>query len=139
MALDRLTDADYRRLLEFRDGLRMFLKWSADRAREAGITPSQHQLLLTVRGHGHPAGPTVADVAAHLLLRHHSAGELIDRCVRTGLVQRLQDPVDGRAVRIRLTPEGAGRLEALSELHLAELHQLAPRYAPIWAGLDEEP
>ena len=138
MAADRLPDADYRRLLEFRDGLRRFLKWSADRAREAGITPSQHQLLLAVRGHAHADGPTVADVAGHLLLRHHSAGELIDRCVRGGLVVRLQDPVDSRAVRIRLTPEGERRLDALSGLHLAELRHLGPRRAPIWAGLDEE-
>ena len=55
-----LTDEDYSRLLELRDGLRRFLHWSEQQAREAGITPAQHQLLLAVRGH--PGGrPTLSD------------------------------------------------------------------------------
>ena len=75
-----LTDDDYRRLLELRTGLRRFVRWSEQQARNAGITPAQHQLLLAVRGH--PGGaPTVSEIAAHLLLRHHSAVGLVDRAV----------------------------------------------------------
>lgn len=44
-------EVDYTRLLEFRTGLRQFLRWSDRAAKEAGITPAQHQLLLAVRGH----------------------------------------------------------------------------------------
>ncbi|MET0832294.1 MAG: MarR family winged helix-turn-helix transcriptional regulator, partial [Acidimicrobiia bacterium] len=128
--------AQYRRLLELRHGLRVFLRWSADRAREAGLTPSQHQLLLAVRGHPHPDGPTVGDLAGHLVLRHHSTVELIDRCAAAGLVERVPDTGDSRSVRVHLTGAGAERLARLSELHLAELGRLAPRMAPIWAGLE---
>lgn len=137
-ATDALDDAGYHRLLELRTGLRRFLRWSADRAREAGLTPAQHQLLLAVRGHPGPDGPTVSDVAGHLLLRHHSAVELIDRCAAAGLVARGPDAVDSRVVRIRLTDEGAERLRGLAALHLAELGRLAPRLRPIWAGLEAD-
>ena len=34
----RLTDDDFARLLEFRDGLRRFLRWSEARANEVGLT-----------------------------------------------------------------------------------------------------
>lgn len=135
MTADRLTDEDYRRLLELRDGLRAFLAWSGRQAGEVGLTPSQHQLLLAVRGHPDAADPTVSDIAGHLLLRHNSAVELIDRSVAAGLVEREADPVDGRVVRVRLTRSGREKLKALSELHLDELARLAPRMAPIWVGL----
>ncbi|MGH9036659.1 MAG: MarR family winged helix-turn-helix transcriptional regulator, partial [Acidimicrobiia bacterium] len=56
-------EPDYRRLLEFRTGLRRFLSWSEQQAAAVGLTPMQHQLLLAVRGHPHPSGPTVREVA----------------------------------------------------------------------------
>ena len=55
-----------------------------DQARAAGLTPAQHQLLLAVRGHD--GDPTIGDVAEHLMLRHHSAVELVDRAERAGLL-----------------------------------------------------
>ena len=67
------TDEDYRRLLELRTGLRRFLRWSEQHAEAAGLTPAQHQLLLAIRGHRDPRGPTVGDVAGYLMLRPHSA------------------------------------------------------------------
>jgi DNA-binding MarR family transcriptional regulator len=131
-----LSDPEYRRLLELRHGLRVFLKWSADRAREAGLTTGQHQLLLAVRGHRDPMGPTMGDLAAHLVLRHHSAVELVDRSVRAGLVERVPDATDSRSVRVRLTALGADRLARLTALHVAELSRLGPRMAPLWSGLE---
>ena len=80
-----LTDDDFAELLRFRDALRRFLRWSEDQARAAGLTPAQHQLLLAVRGHD--GDPTIGDVAEHLLLRHHSAVELVDRAERAGLLR----------------------------------------------------
>lgn len=131
-----LPDADYERLLMLRDGLRTFLKWSAAQAKTAGITPSQHQLLLVVRGHQGPTGPTISDVAEHLLLRHNSAVELIDRAEKAGLVVRHGDPDDARRARIALTPLGKDKLRSLSELHVDELSRLEERLNPIWQGLE---
>jgi len=131
-----LDDADYRRLLEFRVDLRRFLHWSEEQAEKAGLTPAQHQLLLAVRGHGEADGPTIGDVAGYLLLRHHSAVGLVDRAVKAGLLERHEDPLDRRVVRLRLSARGAETLEQLSELHLEEIKRLAPRIRAISQGLE---
>jgi DNA-binding MarR family transcriptional regulator len=117
-----LDDHDFAELLRFRDALRNFLRWSEGEARAAGLTPTQHQLLLAVRGHD--GDPTIGDVAEHLLLRHHSAVELVDRAEQAGLVRRRTDPDDRRVVHLELTSTGEQRLAALSAAHLAELHRL---------------
>jgi DNA-binding MarR family transcriptional regulator len=134
----RIDDADYRRLLELRTGLRRFLHWSEERASEAGLTPAQHQLLLAVRGSSDPRGPTIGDVADALLLRHNSAVELVARAEALGLLSRSADLGDRRIVRLRLTALGTRRLEQLAELHLEELRRLAPSLKPILRGLDGE-
>lgn len=123
-----LSDAAYRQLLEFRNGLRRFLHWSEEQARSVGLTPAQHQLLLAIRGH--PGEPTIGDVAQSLMLRHHSAVGLVDRAVEGGLVERRSDRDDHRIVRLRLTPLGARKIRRLSETHLEELRRLA------WTGPD---
>jgi len=131
-----LDQRQYERLLRFRTGLRRFLRWSAEQAAAAGLTPAQHQLLLAIRGHPDPAGPTVGDVARSLLLRHHSTVELVDRAQAAGLVQRRPDGKDSRVVRLGLTPLGTERLETLATLHLEELLRLEPQLQGLWQGLD---
>src|SRR3984893_6177252 len=88
----RLRDADYEDLLALRTGLRRFLRWSDQQAEAAGLTPAQHQLLLAIRGHADPRGPTVGEVADYLMLRHHSAVGLVDRADTAGLIKRVRDP-----------------------------------------------
>jgi DNA-binding MarR family transcriptional regulator len=122
----QLTSEDYQDLLAFRASLRRFQHWSEQKAREAGITPAQHQLLLAIKGHPQPNRPTISDLAGYLLLRHHSTVELVDRAQAAGLVQRLGDDGDGRVIRVRLTPDGERRLSQLTPAHLDELEQLAP-------------
>lgn len=119
------SDETYRALLRFRTRLREFDQWSRRAAEERGLTHSQHQLLLAVRGHEHPAGPTVGDVADLLLVKPHTAGGLIDRTQALGLLERVRDPDDGRRVRLRLTPQGVELLQALTEVHLTEVRRLA--------------
>lgn len=121
-----LTATDYRNLLAFRTSLRKFLNWSETSARETGLTPAQHQLLLAVKGHPGEQPPAVGDLAGHLMLRHHSTVELIDRAEAAGLVRRWRDEGDGRVIRIRLTLDGEERLRRLSAAHLNELRRLAP-------------
>ena len=106
-----LGDADYQRLLGFRDGLRRFVRWSEEQSTAVGLTPAQHQLLLAVRGHAGSQGPTVSDVAEHLLLRRHSVVGLINRAVTAGLLTRATDRDDQRVVRLKLTKLGERRLE----------------------------
>lgn len=124
--MDGLTSRDYANLLEFRTALRRFESWSAEQARAAGLTPAQHQLLLAVKGHPDPQGPTISEVAGYLGTRHHSAVGLVDRAVAAGLLLRDRDPDDARVVRLQLSDLGQHRIATLSELHLAELAGLAP-------------
>ena len=130
-----LSDREFARLLAFRDGLRRFLHWSDEQAKGVGLTAAQHQLLLAIRGHG--AAPSIRDVAEHLLLRHHSVVELVDRAVGAGLVERLEDPDDHRVVRLGLTRAGAAKVEALAAVHLEELSRLRNRMASLWDGLPD--
>lgn len=126
----RLDDDEYETLLEFRDGLRQFLRWSQTKAKEAGLTPSHHQLLLAVRGHRGPV--SIGDVADHLMLRHHSAVELVDRAADRGLIERVADEHDQRVVRVRLTADGEARLQVLASAHLEELSRVGPRLSSLW-------
>jgi DNA-binding MarR family transcriptional regulator len=121
-----LSQNDYVNLLEFRAALRRFERWSEAQARQVGLTPAQHQLLLAVKGHPDRRGPTIREVAGYLGVQHHSAVGLADRAVDAGLVVRARDADDARLVRLALTALGEQRIGQLSELHLAELVRLTP-------------
>ncbi|MHB1469865.1 MAG: MarR family winged helix-turn-helix transcriptional regulator [Solirubrobacteraceae bacterium] len=133
-----LEDDDYARLLALRTGLRRFLHWSEERARAAGLTPAQHQLLLAIRGHRGAKAPTVGEIADYLLLRHHSAVGLADRAESAGLLTRVRDENDHRVVRLHLTADGAQRLESLSAIHLTELERLGLQ-PQLWRNLAAQP
>jgi DNA-binding MarR family transcriptional regulator len=120
-----LPDDVYVRLLMLRSRLRRFERWSAEQANSAGLTPTQHQLLLAIRGHPDRRGPTIGEVADYLLLRQHSASELVKRAEVAGLVCRTRDDNDRRVTRLQLTDEGIARLESLTARHLEELERLA--------------
>lgn len=134
----RIRESDYQRLLTVRTALRRFERWSADRAGEHGLTTSQHQLMLAIRGHDDPIGPTIGDIADYLLVRHHSAVELADRTERLGLVVRHRDLDDNRAIRLTLTPRGREILEALSGVHLEELERLSALLVALAGALDSQ-
>lgn len=132
-----LSDGDYAALATFRYALRVFLAFSDQAAREAGLTPHQHQVLLAVRGfrNGHP--PSIGDLAESLQIRHHSAVELVDRVQEQGLVQRVADPTDGRRQLVALTDTGQAKLEELSVLHRHELSRFRGELAAVLRILPE--
>lgn len=123
-SLTRVADAEYARLLAVRVGLRLFLRWSGEQAATAGLTPAQHQLLLAIRGHPDPRGPSVGEVAGYLCTRHHSAVQLVDRAEQLGLIARHRDDDDRRVVRLTLTSAAQDKLALLSATHLEELRRL---------------
>lgn len=134
-----VSDRDYAQLLAVRTRLRRFESWSAAQAAEFGLTASQHQLLLAVRGHGSTLGPTIGEVADYLMIRHNTAVELINRTQDLGLLDRRRDGNDHRVVRLTLTGEGRARLAALSESHIEELSRLVPMFQTLIAELAAEP
>jgi DNA-binding MarR family transcriptional regulator len=126
MQLKQMTQKDYAALAAFRQSLRVFLSFSEDAARKAGLPPQQHQALLAIRGFGADRGITVGDLAGHLLLKHHTAVGLVDRLVRARLVVRTPDVRDRRRVLLTLTAKGDKALTALSAAHLMEMRRNAP-------------
>ncbi len=124
---ESLADQEYSRLLAFRAGLRQLLRWSERRAAEVGLTGTQHQLLLAIRGHSDPGGPSIGEIAEYLCTRHHSVVQLIDRAEQLGLVARKREQGrDRRVVRLTLTEAGRETLTSLSAVHLEELRRLTP-------------
>jgi len=121
-----VSGPDYQRLLSIRTRLRAFERWSTEQAARLGLTASQHQLLLAVRGHPEASGPTIGQAAAYLFLRHNTAVELADRTEQLGMVRRVADPDDQRVVRLQLTDRGRATLAALADVHLRELAELGP-------------
>jgi DNA-binding MarR family transcriptional regulator len=130
---------DYRALAEFRFAIRKFLAFSADAATAAGLTSRQHQALLMIKALANGEGLPVGVLAERLLVRQHTAVELVDRLERSGLARRGADPQDGRRVLVSMTREGEKRLRSLSGVHLAELQSLAPALVAILADLQGGP
>jgi DNA-binding MarR family transcriptional regulator len=129
-----LKDADYQSLANFRYELRKFDRYSEAAAREAGLTPRQHQALLAIRA-GPEASLHVGDVAERLLLRPHSASELVDRMEAQGLVRREADAQDRRQVTLHLTERSETLLEQLSRSHRTELRRMRPLLQELLARL----
>jgi DNA-binding MarR family transcriptional regulator len=121
-----IGQADYQRLSEFRYLIRCFLEFSQIQARDAGLTPRQHQALLAIKGFPGGGPVTVGDLAERLRIRHHSAVELVDRLCEAGLVARNQDKDDHRRVLLQLTLRADDHLADLSATHLDELSRIEP-------------
>ncbi|MBR0731750.1 DNA-binding MarR family transcriptional regulator [Bradyrhizobium japonicum] len=126
-----MREADYAALAQFRYQLRTFLAFSETAAQNAGLTPQQHQALLAIKGLAAPDGASVGDIARFLLIRHHTAVELVDRMAKLKLIGREADPQDARRVLVRLTTKGEQKLRSLSRIHLDELGAAAPALAKI--------
>jgi DNA-binding MarR family transcriptional regulator len=121
-----LTRADIQRVAEFRFQLRRFLYFSSAAAEQSGLRPQQYQLLQCVHGMPDELDPTIANVAARMLLKHNSAVELVDRTIEQGLLVRTPDAVDQRRILLRVTPQGQRVLASLAAYHLDELEQSGP-------------
>jgi DNA-binding MarR family transcriptional regulator len=121
-----LTRAQMRRLAEFRFQLRKFLHFSSLTADAAGVRAQQYQLLQCICGMPEELDPTIANVAARMLLKHNSAVELVDRTIEQGLLRRCPDPTDHRRILLRMTPLGEKLLSSLAAWHLRELEETGP-------------
>lgn len=120
----RPSKEEYCELAEFRYRLRKFLHFSEVAAVEAGITPNQHQLLLSIAGFPDREWMTPTELAERLQVRHHSCLGLIQRCEKAGLLERFDNPSDKRSVGVKLTQKGRETLQQLTVAHQRELRRL---------------
>ena len=126
---------DYRTLSEFRYALRKFLTFSKSAARKAGVSPQQHQALLSIKGSADGA-LSVQELSERLLVRHNSAVELVNRLVQGRLAVRNVDPSDRRRVKVSLTGKSERLLQRLSAAHVKELRTIRPALLDLLLQLD---
>jgi len=131
-----LTDEDFQALAAFRAALRQFVRFSEEAAREAGLTPQQHQALVAIRGHVGDEPPTVGELAEALQVKHHSAVGLVDRIVQRGFARREPSTVDNRRVHVAITTAGDDVLRSLTAAHREEHRQLADVLRQLTAEYD---
>ena len=126
---------NFKAMAELRYQIRCFLRFSENAARQAGIEPQQHQLLLAVKGLPEGATPTVGVLAERMQLQHHSTVELIDRLVERGFLLRLRATDDRRQVLVKLTHDGEEFLQTLALHHLQELQFVGPTFVRVLQSL----
>ena len=122
----KLTSQDFESLAEFRQLIRRFLHFSEQAARNAGLEPKQHQLLLALKGLPDNVRPRIAELAERLHIQHHSAVELVTRLESAGFVRRQRASEDRREVLLYLTSHGEKVLQQLSLDHREELRSQGP-------------
>src|SRR3954467_5175259 len=110
---------------DFREALRRFLRQSERNARQSGLTPQRHLLLLMIKGaRDRSEQSTVTELAERLQLAQSTVTELVRRAEEAGLVEREQSTADGRVAHLRLTPEGERRLANSFTSHATERREL---------------
>jgi DNA-binding MarR family transcriptional regulator len=122
-----LGTAEYRTLAAFRYTLRRFLAFSDVAASAVGLTQQQYQALLVMKSR--QGNLSITELAAQLLVKHHSAVGLVDRLEQQGLVKREPSKSDRRKVVVRLTAHGSRVFEKLAASHRAELRRIGPAWA----------
>jgi|SRR5689334_22941702 DNA-binding MarR family transcriptional regulator len=125
-AANRDRSVDYETLARFRYGLRRFLAFSEVQANRSGLTSQQYQALMAIRGFSIGQPVSIGDLAGYMLIRHHTAVELVNRMVKLKIISRSNDPADRRRVLLALTGEGERRLRRLYKVHVHELRTMGP-------------
>jgi DNA-binding MarR family transcriptional regulator len=129
------SQPDFKAMAELRYQIRRFLRFSENVARQFGIEPQQHQLLMAIKGLPSSAKPTIRVLAERMQLQHHSTVELIDRLVDRGFLCRLRATDDRRQVLVKLTHAGEEFLQQLALHHWQELQSVGPRFVKVIQSL----
>ena len=132
----RLSKSDYEALANLRYALREFMAFSKSAAGAVDLSPQQHQALLAIKGAPNRDHLSIGEISERLMVRHHTAVELVGRLEKRGLIQRKSDPSDARRVHIYLTREASDLIETLSHAHIQELQSIRPALENLLAGLD---
>jgi DNA-binding MarR family transcriptional regulator len=108
---------------------------AASRAIDRGLAPhglnrAEFDVLATLRRAGSPFRLPAGALAAAMLLSPAATTNRVDRLERAGLVERLPDPADRRAVVVGLTRRGRALAERAVRDHAANERRLL-------AGLSE--
>ncbi len=94
-----------------------------------GIKQSTHAILCTLRASGPPYSMTPKKLQATLLVTSGGLSNQLAQIERQGFIRRVEDPSDGRGVRVELTDEGVAltdlTMPAQSKLELEFIRMLS--------------
>jgi DNA-binding MarR family transcriptional regulator len=130
-----LKDKDFRTLAAVRAAIRGFAHFTEKVVQTAGLTPQQHQVLVSLRA-SENGELSIGELAKTLLLRHHSVSGLADRLEALGLVDRARSKDDRRIVVLRLTDKARELMSSLSLTHRDELRRIRPLLISLLSELD---
>ena len=119
--MKRISPAEYQAMAELRYRVRLFLREGDAAARAAGLEPQQYLMLLAIRGLPDGSSAKIQSLADGLLIKHHSAVELIDRLEKNGYVRRARSREDRREVLVSILPKGQRVLERVVQQRINEL------------------
>ncbi len=95
---------------------------------EVGLTPAKFQAIDALARAGEPL--TLGEFANRLKCVRSNITQLVDRLEADGLVKRVNDPADRRAVRALVTPLGLERQAAGAQVVARLEDDLSRRVAP---------
>ena len=127
----------YEALADFRHALRRFFAFSEQAAGSAGLSPQQYQALLAIMGARNDLG--IGDIAERLMIRHHTAVELVNRLEKNDFVTRIKDPRDARRVSVKPTATAERLMKGLASAHLQELKGIRPVLQQLLAQFEPAP
>jgi DNA-binding MarR family transcriptional regulator len=87
-----------------------------DALEEAGISHQQYRTMMWINGSG-PGGTQLHEIASWLGVSPRNVTGLVDALEANGLVERVPDPSDRRAVIARLTPSGTALADRARAIH----------------------
>lgn len=112
---------DFEALANFRYRLRLFVAFTDENAKKAGLTSQQYQALLAIKGFSRRKPMFVGELAKLLLIKHHTTVELVDRMIKLELLQRTVDANDNRRVLVTLTKKGLRLLQKVAAVNFKHL------------------
>jgi DNA-binding MarR family transcriptional regulator len=133
------SETEFRALAAFRSTLRKFLAFSEQAAANVGLTTQRYQALLVIKTY--PGGDhiSVGQLAGELMVKEHSAAEMVSRLVQAKLVRRKTDPTDRRRSLVVLTASGERCLSHLASVHLRELRKSESAFLDLFNAARDEP
>src|SRR5687768_16791306 len=94
----------------------------------AGLSGAKYAALQRLAGAQAPL--TLGELAGRLSCVRSNVTQLVDRLEADGLVERVSDPTDRRAIQARVTPLGVERLAAAQRAVQGLQSELAARVPP---------
>ncbi len=91
---------------------------------EFGLNSASFDVLATLRRSGEPYCLSPSDLLATMMVTSGTMTNRIDQLEKSGLVERIRNPKDGRGFIISLTEKGFNLIDAAVGAHVETQHRL---------------